>query len=437
MYTLVNDHEQPLPAPLVKHEFLLRPVSTPATFFRRLRILCGGTVVEDINDFDRLSHMFEILSTNEYIKDSECQGFGFPIYRDNMPIMSGDIDRGILAGSSKCVLFKPLSGLFMQEKMIPLRYCNIVIELEIVNNFYDPIVSDVSVEALPPTQDGDAFPLNLKSIPANSFSTQWHIEQASVKCDILSLDSGLENSFVDYLMQGKVMPFPMHVFVSQSQSLPGNKEETVNVTRSFTRLKALYITFLGQKPGDLRQEYLKNCNNFYSPLCGSFPSNEVLTLAHLNSNLNMYRSHGEHDTGSTLDVGSLPCVRTYKRQYNSSHELGYQIQLGSKLYPEMRTSSNAEAWYYLSKTLKHQNTKEHGFQIEPDAYFNHEFIIGQNFEKVEGASFSGINAKMGDLMTIKIFNQSFDDTIAPKKIYVAMVADQIMNISDTGIQVFD
>jgi hypothetical protein len=81
----------------------------------------------------------------------------------------------------------------------------------------------------------------------------------------------------------------------------------------------------------------------------------------------------------------------------------------------MRTSSNAEAWYYLSKTLKHQNTNEHGFQIEPDAYFNHEFIIGQNFEKVEGASFSGINTKMGDLMTIKIFNQSFDDIIAPKK----------------------
>ena len=437
MYTLVNDYEQPLPAPIFPNEFLLRPVSTPATFFRRLRILCGGTVVEDINDFDRLSHMFEILSTDEYINDSECQGFGFPIYRDNMPIMSGDIDRGILPGSSKTVLFKPLSGLFMQEKLIPLRHCSITIELEIVNNLYDPIVSQASVEELPPTGSGDAFPLNLKSIPDNSFSTQWHIENAQVKCDILSIDSGLENSYAEYLLQGKTIPIPMHVFVSQSQSLPGNKEETVNVTRSFTRLKALYITFLGQKPGDLRQEYLKNCNNFYSPLCGSFPSNEVLTLAHLNSTLNMYRSHGEHDTGSTLDVGSLPCVRTYKRQYNSDNELGYQIQLGSKLYPEMRTSSNSEAWYYLSKTLKHQNTNEHGFQITPDSYFNHEFIIGQNFEKVEGASFSGINTKMGDLMTIKIFNQSFDNTIAPNKIYVAMIADQIMNISDTGIQVFD
>jgi hypothetical protein len=299
--------------------------------------------------------MFEILSTNEYIHDSECQGFGFPIYRDNMPIMSGDLDRGILPGKSKTVLFKPLSGLFMQEKLIPLRHCSITIELEVVNNLHDPIVSQVSVEALPPTLAGDAFPLKFKSITANSFSTQWHIENAQVKCDILSFDSGLENSYAQYLLDGKTIPFPMNAFVSQSQSLPGNKEETVNITRSFTRLKALYITFLGQKPGDLRQEYLKNCNNFYSPLCGSFATNEVLTLAHLDSNLGIFRSHGEHETGSTLDTGSLPCIRTYKRQYDSSNELGYQIQLGSKLYPEMRTSSNSEAWYYLSKTLKHQN----------------------------------------------------------------------------------
>jgi hypothetical protein len=438
-YTLVNDREQPQPAPLFGNEYLLRPVSTPATFFRRLRILGGNgsAIIEDISDFDRVSHMFEILSTDEYINDSECQGFGFPIYRDNMPIMSGDIDRGILPGNSKTVLFKPLSGLFMQEKLIPLRYCSLTIELELVNNFIDPIVSNVSQEALPPTLDADAFPLYFKSIPPNGFSTQWHIEGCELKADLISIDSALESSYAEFLLQGKSIPIPMTVFVSQSQMLLQQKEETVNVTRSFTRLKAAYITLSGQKPGDLRQEYLKNCNNYYSPLCGSFPVNEVLTLAHFNSTVGMYRSSGEHDTGSTINVGSLPCIRTYKRQYNSANELGYQIQLGSKLYPEMRTNSNSEAWYYLSKTLKHQNTKEHGFQIKPDSYYNHEFIIGQNFEKVEGASFSGINTKMGDLMSIRIYNQSYDNTIAPNKIFITMVADQILNVSDIGCQIFD
>jgi hypothetical protein len=103
----------------------------------------------------------------------------------------------------------------------------------------------------------------------------------------------------------------------------------------------------------------------------------------------------------------------------------------------MRTTSNSEAWYYLSKTLKHQNTKEHGFQIEPHAYYNHEFIIGQNFEKVEGASFTGINTKMGDVMTIKLYNNAADTAIMPNKIFVILVADQIMNVSDTCVKVFD
>ena len=107
MYTLVNEDTN------VAH--LLRPLSGPATFFRRFRVLCGGTVIEDINDWDRMSHVFQILSTDEYTKDSETEGFGFPVYRDGMPIIGGDRERGIPGNSQKTVMFKPLSGLFMQE----------------------------------------------------------------------------------------------------------------------------------------------------------------------------------------------------------------------------------------------------------------------------------------------------------------------------------
>ena len=99
--------------------------------------------------------------------------------------------------------------------------------------------------------------------------------------------------------------------------------------------------------------------------------------------------------------------------------------------------SNSEAWYHLSKTLKHQNTNEHGLEIKSDAYFNHEFVIGQCLEKVEGVPFSGVNTKQGDLLTIKLWNQATDTTIMPNKIFVFMVGDVIMNISDTGIQLFD
>jgi hypothetical protein len=162
-----------------------------------------------------------------------------------------------------------------------------------------------------------------------------------------------------------------------------------------------------------------------------------MNLVHFNSTRACFIDEGAHYEGGVLATGNFPPIRTYARTYNSACELGYQIQIGSKLYPEYRCMSNAEAWYHLAKTLKHQNTNEHGLEIEPHAYFNHEFIIGQNFEKVEGASFTGINTKMGDLMTIKLYNVNDDHQFAPNKIYVTLVGDQIMNISDTGIQVFD
>jgi hypothetical protein len=96
--------------------------------------MCGGTVIEDINDWDRLSHMFQILSTDEYTKDSTTEGFGFPIYRDGEPIKQYDISRAIPGGCQKTVIFKPLSGLFMQEKMLPLKYMgNLTVDLELVN----------------------------------------------------------------------------------------------------------------------------------------------------------------------------------------------------------------------------------------------------------------------------------------------------------------
>jgi hypothetical protein len=359
-----------------------------------------------------------------------------------MPIVCGDRDRGIQPNTGKTVLFKPLSGLFMQGKMLPLRYCNIVVELELVNQLTDPIVSQDSITAsgefgISTTVGGGSWLPNTNTINTDTYSTQWHIYDAQLKCDILTLDSGLENSYAEYLLQGKTIPIPMQVYITQSQALTQNTQETINITRSLTRLKALYITFLGRKAGDLRAEYLKNCNNYYSPLCNSTIQNELGELVHYDATTYWYVDNGHDARGNVLDGHNINPKRSYARTYNNTNELWYQIQLGSKLYPEYMVKSNSEAWYHLSKTLKHQNTKEHGLEIPSHADYNHEFIIGQCLEKVEGASFTGINTKMGDLLTIKLWNQTPIPVNMPNKIFVTMIGDQIMNISDTGIQVFD
>ena len=48
---------------------------------------------------------------------------------------------GIKEGCKRTVSFKPLFGLLNQPKWIPLKYAGgLVLELEIVNNFTDPII---------------------------------------------------------------------------------------------------------------------------------------------------------------------------------------------------------------------------------------------------------------------------------------------------------
>ena len=48
---------------------------------------------------------------------------------------------GIGSGSRLTVLLKPLSGLLNQNKMLPIRYCPITIELELVDTPSEPVLS--------------------------------------------------------------------------------------------------------------------------------------------------------------------------------------------------------------------------------------------------------------------------------------------------------
>ena len=49
--------------------------------------------------------------------------------------------------------------------------------------------------------------------------------------------------------------------------------------------------------------------------------------------------------------------------YNHSKEIEFQMQIGSKLYPEYPIRSHAEAYYQLRKTLGHQSSIVHNFAI--------------------------------------------------------------------------
>ena len=74
-------------------------------------------------------------------------------------------------------------GLFNQDRLRPLRYCPIQIELELVTSQADAVTIE--------TAEGFANGAN------------WDISDIQCKCDLLALDNSLDNGYASHLLAGK------------------------------------------------------------------------------------------------------------------------------------------------------------------------------------------------------------------------------------------
>ena len=117
----------------------------PHCFFRRMRILCSGQLVEDIDQYNRIHEMMSILTSGESKGNNATEALG---YNWDSDATSRDYNPAINPGQGLTVLFKPLSGLLNQNKMLPIRYAPITIELELVDSFLEPIVDPTGSPAL-------------------------------------------------------------------------------------------------------------------------------------------------------------------------------------------------------------------------------------------------------------------------------------------------
>ena len=202
----------------------VRPLGGPGSFFRRMRILCGGQVVEDF-DYARTEAMVHILHSEAQRSDDDIEGFG---YRwddlSNGGVATASSLPGVDGGSHMRVSFKPLCGLFAQPKWLPIRYCPITLELELVNQSADAVVAPVA---------GTNF-------EAANTSVDWQLEDVALKADLCTLDNAVDNQIADHLLSGKALPINYQTFISQSQVISG-ASPTVNVSRAVTRLSRAFL----------------------------------------------------------------------------------------------------------------------------------------------------------------------------------------------------
>ena len=338
------------------------------SFFRRMRVVCNGQIVEDIDDYNRVCEMFNVLQSSSVRQNDEIEG----IARWD----GATVDEILDAGQSRRIGMKLCSGLLNQTKMLPIRYCPLEIELELVNAVGD-------------CQTG---------------SSAWNISDVQLKADLCTLDNALENSYAKHLFEGKALPINYSTYISQSQTV-SDFNFNVSVSRAVTRLKSIFLSMVGS-PNTNHTAFLKEFNNFWHPM-----STEVIT------------------TGSIAVPGG----------YKIGKEVELHVQIGSKLYPEYPIRSASETFSQLRKTMGIHQSPFHSLDITGPQYRSYKFIASIDTEKVLEAGFTGLNTRAGDLLTIKVkpLDSAAMATSKPTKFFTVLHSDNILEIKESGVTVFD
>ena len=216
---------------------------------------------------------------------------------------------------------------------------------------------------------------------ATNQSTSFKLENVQLKCDLVTLDNSLDNEYSQHLLSGKTLPIHFSTFTCASQVIT-SLDTTVNVSRALTRLKGVFVTMSTDFGNALEVD------NFYHPMVGT---------------------------------------------YDSTKELEFSMQIGSKKFPEYPIRSAAEAYYQLRKSLGVHDVNAQ-MSISSIKYRNNQFVIAIDTEKVLGASFSGYNSKSGDLLTLRLKPTGNAALAGNVKLHYCLHFDSIMNIRDGGVE---
>ena len=118
-------------------------------------------------------------------------------------------------------------------------------------------------------------------------------------------------------------------------------------------------------------------------------------------------------------------------------EMEFSLQIGGKQLPEQPIRSHAEAFYQLRKCLGVQSSSLHSFNITGQEYRRHKFIVALDCESLLQAGFTGLNTRAGELLNIKFDQNGDDPTHYAQSMYIVLHSDNVMEIGDSGVRVYD
>ena len=388
--------------------------------------------------------MLHILMPAERRLNDAVQGFGLSqeLAISQLGLDALNYSPDVPPNKFRIVSFPLLCGLMNQNKKLPLKFLQgLQIELEICNQYTDCVLGQtVLPDGADPPSASIGQPNGTRT--TRNVSTQWTISEAVIHCDMITLDSQLDNEYTEHIMSGKGLPIAYTSFIHQVQASNGNDKPTISLSRAFTRLETVYCT-LYKKP------------TVWKPNPG-FPGGAERTTIealHIPLREQNYFWHPQHIYNYGNSFGKTliqPVVEPFATQqgmaFQAETEPEIQLQIGSKLFPEIPIRSSSEAYNHLLKAVGcfHPATTK-SINISEREYRTTKFIVAFDIQKEHSAFASGMNTRTGDLKTVKCQNgwkhTDNDGNIwtdsYPEFIHVTLAYSGMMNITDSGVQVLD
>ena len=115
----------------------------------------------------------------------------------------GNHDQSGIVSAGRRVMFKPLVGIFNRDKLLPFA----------IVRFKSNTTWSIMVQML--------FLLIWKLLVKDT--ANWDISDIQCKCDLLTLDSNLDNEYASHLLSGKSLPISFSAWNQTNLSTGGEK----------------------------------------------------------------------------------------------------------------------------------------------------------------------------------------------------------------------
>ena len=367
----------------------------PWSLISRLRLYCGGSVVEDLMHYGRLHETFHRLSSSTMKETEGMRGFLYRGRKDGEWLIGK-----IPSQQTLTVSMRPLSGLLQCGRFFPIAWCPIVLEVELA----DPGVA---------WKTGLTANLGENQIA----TTSYELSDARVNCDLVTLDSGMQEEFARLMEGSGSLPLTITSFATFNQALFGNNP-TVAITRAASRIRDIIWSLsrkyvAGTLPGDVafyggnaHTESIGPANDFFYPR--------------------------RSDTVAEV---------IYDRP-------GYETQwfLGAKILgPEQGFRFGHEYLQEMFKALGYLNDTKALPDIDRETYYTESHIGAVSLERALNVANTGLSSRSGSLLSVQFKNLAPAVTpaglgagdIAVDQVYITIMHEVALSLTKYGVVVAD